>query len=1020
MLHSRLLPRTIDDSGRHCVYLNQWFGFVVLVFTGIALAIWYCHAVDQVWALVSFVTPWIIQISKGLYVCGFSRPSQAKQATLKGEVHLAAIWKDAFGPDYPDKDVFVEKVEATATLKNQIKRDLGDVYDVLQLVQGCESALGQVGLSRDKFVKGMLLGYGDLPADAHCCTFFGAIRSGKTTLVETLTEKTGAENADWRESMEGATEQLKVHDLRLPSADGKATKKTIYLIDTPGLGHKGVSLSNTLNELDKLRPDGSRIIFVHDATQESFSVAEDVFKQVSEDTENNMTHAYLVLTKWDMVHKRKKEINNFVWLAKLLKIPEANMRTSSIPFDDDNKVIVNEVDVENIRLICESCDTPYTKIRAPSDWRMTNITEGIDGGTGRRCNQRACYFAALVAFVIVVAVIFALGILFYPCNNGQSLRSNCLWSVVTFRGRCAPAVCNIQNSDRRPGTACRCLDAFVGNISWDGPDPKGKCSPAPCNIPHTDKLPGKDCSCKPGYGGLIKWSGPQAYGSCSRAPCVVPNAMGLGPTCRCLDGFSGRITWSGAKPSGRCIPVACAVKHSNRTAGPGCSCKDGFAGDISWRRAQVSGTCDPAPCRIYGSNEIAGPNCACKPDYQGIIAWSGPNASGLCDIICPPSGFIHTWRRDGVTTCTRAPCHVANSNRLASFRCRCLDGFAGSITWAGPTPSGPCTPVRCGQSHTIGVYPHCRCADGFSGEVKWQGAMYTSTCQPAYCAIHNAQGAGLDCTCSVGYYAAQSSSDPHGGRITWSQDVAHGYCQQSPPGHERGYCFPGQALVTISHVYSTDDAHANCTHVPIKRLRTGDRVLAEGAKGELVYERVLGFLHVLPHASPTRGFAFWRVRHTTGDFRASASHFVFVVREDGTGRHSVRVSELRVGDWLLSVGNATAQGIQRAGLVKFTMVLELEVEQFAQGMYAPLTASGTIVVDGVVASIYAGPTWVHYRLRSHNIMHAFVFPFRCYHCMSTWLFGDEYTHSTGWLGGPEDVSGEYLHPYIRNICMLFA
>merc|ERR1712048_1279518 len=93
----------------------------------------------------------------------------------------------------------------------------------------------------------------------------------------------------------------------------------------------------------------------------------------------------------------------------------------------------------------------------------------------------------------------------------------------------------------------------------------------------------------------------------------------------------------------------------------------------------------------------------------------------------------------------------------------------------------------------------------------------------------------------------------------------------------------------------------------------------------------------------------------------SPNHIVFLA--DGTDKLA---ANLLVGDELL-----VAQGSGKVSSIKSAIGNE--------GMYAPLTASGTIVVDGAVASNYAthsSLTWI-----PHTAIHAAFFPLRLYHAL---------------------------------------
>merc|ERR1711879_713312 len=90
---------------------------------------------------------------------------------------------------------------------------------------------------------------------------------------------------------------------------------------------------------------------------------------------------------------------------------------------------------------------------------------------------------------------------------------------------------------------------------------------------------------------------------------------------------------------------------------------------------------------------------------------------------------------------------------------------------------------------------------------------------------------------------------------------------------------------------------------------------------------------------------FLTVRHASGAFRASASHVVFV--NDG----DKAVADLQMGDEVF----VAVDGVEKA-----SRVLSVTQDATDQGMFAPLTQSGTLIVDDVVASNYAKPrTGVH-------------------------------------------------------------
>ena len=113
----------------------------------------------------------------------------------------------------------------------------------------------------------------------------------------------------------------------------------------------------------------------------------------------------------------------------------------------------------------------------------------------------------------------------------------------------------------------------------------------------------------------------------------------------------------------------------------------------------------------------------------------------------------------------------------------------------------------------------------------------------------------------------------------------------------------------------------------MKDLQVGDRVLT----GERTYEAVYAFAHY----HPTKRAEFLHIStQPKATIEITEQHMVFLAGE----KHPVRADSIRVGD------------ILRGDKEGLTVATIKRVQR--QGVYAPLTPKGTVVVSGIVASSY--------------------------------------------------------------------
>ncbi|XP_029161957.1 sonic hedgehog protein A [Nylanderia fulva] len=164
---------------------------------------------------------------------------------------------------------------------------------------------------------------------------------------------------------------------------------------------------------------------------------------------------------------------------------------------------------------------------------------------------------------------------------------------------------------------------------------------------------------------------------------------------------------------------------------------------------------------------------------------------------------------------------------------------------------------------------------------------------------------------------------------------SHIHCSVKSESSSRGKsggCFPGKSLVR------TEDG-------VIKRLdevHLGERIAALDSRGDVVYSEVIAFLDRAP--SERRQF----IRLTTASGRVltlTPAHLVPVEK-----RSSIFAARVQPGDRILvsdtAANNHTDSRLRWDNVVEAKLVLE-------EGVFAPLTTEGTVIVDDVVASCYA-------------------------------------------------------------------
>lgn len=161
----------------------------------------------------------------------------------------------------------------------------------------------------------------------------------------------------------------------------------------------------------------------------------------------------------------------------------------------------------------------------------------------------------------------------------------------------------------------------------------------------------------------------------------------------------------------------------------------------------------------------------------------------------------------------------------------------------------------------------------------------------------------------------------------------YSFVAESSSAGKSGGCFPGRSIVRT-------EEGLNKT---LDNLNLGDRIAALDSTGSIVYSEVIAFLD----RSPYERRQFVRLSTSSGrSLTLTPSHLVPVSLK--SGRTTEFAAKVIVGDHILvHIGNNRSNEILRWDIVVSTsLVLD-------DGIFAPLTTEGTVIIDDVVASCYA-------------------------------------------------------------------
>ncbi len=158
-------------------------------------------------------------------------------------------------------------------------------------------------------------------------------------------------------------------------------------------------------------------------------------------------------------------------------------------------------------------------------------------------------------------------------------------------------------------------------------------------------------------------------------------------------------------------------------------------------------------------------------------------------------------------------------------------------------------------------------------------------------------------------------------------------------------CFPGRSLVLIK----------NGSKKSLSNLKIGEHVLVLNKNNQLIYEPIRGFIHL----KRTDLFDYLLIKiklddhmNTSTSLYISTNHLIFFAN-DTELNSAVFAGQLRPKDRIkyFYKNELISAKIERISLTK------------EEGYYAPLTPSGTIIIDNILVSNYA-------TINNHHLVHS--------------------------------------------------
>ncbi|CAF2434063.1 unnamed protein product [Rotaria sp. Silwood2] len=391
---------------------------------------------------------------------------------------------------------------------------------------------------------------------------------------------------------------------------------------------------------------------------------------------------------------------------------------------------------------------------------------------------------------------------------------------------------------------------------------------------------------------------------------------------------------------------SCFITNSATTKGI-CICHEGFIGDyceILYNRTlngirEQKSYCSTSPCINDGTcveKGLFNGYCRCTPEYRGTY----------CETAVHPFGCNPNPCKNGGT------CVLLENNQA---QCLCTAVFRG-VT-CNQFSYVPCGGATCHGTQGTCTANECVCKLGFAGP-RCDSTDFCSAypCLNGGTCIRTNEEPYGGCSCPSEFSGPTCSNDP----CNPSPCLNNGYCVRKPDNQfycqcrnrnkgvycEQQECFPSDATVDV----------LNVGKVRLSSLNIGDQVRIIDDQNQVSYSPIIAFLH----RELDEKASYKRIRTKNAAIELSDRHLIRH-RNDGF----IWAEKLIKGDEILV---SSSKNTNKTNWEKIIDISEVN----RQGLMAPLTEQGTIIVNNVHVSCYA-------LVKSHTLGHFALAPYRLYH-----------------------------------------